>query len=88
MALLLKDSDGKPSVSFTMVFTTFCVCLLWLTVSIINIQHIRAFDVTTATGFLSPLLALYFGRRWTTATKAAQEGVAQLNGSPSQPPST
>jgi hypothetical protein len=84
MALLLKDSDGKPSVSFTMVFTTFCVCLLWLTVSIINIQHIRAFDVTTASGFLSPLLALYFGRRWTKDGKL--ETTAPAGASPSQPP--
>lgn len=64
MAFLLKNSEDKPSISFTMIYTAFAVSLLWYFVSIINIPHIRAFDVTTASGFLSPLLALYFGRRW------------------------
>ena len=65
MAFLLKNSEGNPSLSYTMVYTTFFVSLLWYLVSIINVPHIRAFDVTVASGFLSPLLALYFGRKWT-----------------------
>lgn len=67
MAILLNNSDNKPSISFTMVYSVFAVSLLWYFVSIVNIPHIRAFDVTVASGFLSPLLALYFGRRWSDA---------------------
>ena len=71
MALLLKNSEGKPSVSYTMVYTAFAVSLLWYLVSIINVPHIRAFDVTTASGFLSPLLALYFGRKWSDSRSSS-----------------
>lgn len=72
MAFLLNNSEGKPSLSYTMVYTAFCVSLLWYLVSIVNVPHIRAFDVTVATGFLSPLLALYFGRRWSDAKNSQQ----------------
>ena len=64
---LLKQSNGKPSASFTMVFLAFNVCLLWLFLSIVEgIGPIkpRAFDAGQAMAFLSPLLALYFGRRF------------------------
>lgn len=64
MAFLLKNNENKPSLSFSMVYASFVVSLLWYFVSIVNVPHIRAFDVTVASGFLSPLLALYFGRRW------------------------
>jgi hypothetical protein len=46
----------------------FTVVTLWLLVSIVSkIGHIeiRQFDAGTAMGYLTPLLALYFGRRWT-----------------------
>ena len=29
MSLLLKNSDGKPSLSFTMVYSGFFVSLIW-----------------------------------------------------------
>jgi len=64
MAFLFKNSDGKPSLSFTMVYTSFFVALLWFALSIVNTPHIKSFDVATASGFISPLLALYFGRKW------------------------
>lgn len=65
---LLKQSDGKPSASFTMVFLAFNACLFWLTLSIIEgigPVKVRAFDAGQAMTFLTPLLGLYFGRRFT-----------------------
>lgn len=67
MALLLKNSEGKQSLSFTMLYTTFVVALVWFGLSVFKIPHIKDFDVTIASGFLSPLMALYFGRRWNDA---------------------
>lgn len=68
--MLLKNSDGKKSASFTMMITGFIVVTLWLLVSIVqkigNIQ-IRQFSSTEAMAYLSPLLLLYFGRRYTDA---------------------
>ena len=78
MQLLLQNSDGKPSLSFTMVYTAFFVSLLWFTLSIFQIPHVKDFDVTTASGFLTPLMALYFGRRWNdTKTAQSEDPTAQ-----------
>ena len=73
MQLLLKNSDGKPSLSFTMVYTAFLVSLVWFALSIFEIPHVKSFDVTTASGFLTPLMALYFGRRWTDSKTQTSE---------------
>jgi len=72
MAFLLNNNEGKPSLSYTMVYMAFSVSLLWYLVSIVNAPHIRAFDATVASGFLSPLLALYFGRRWNDSKNSQQ----------------
>jgi hypothetical protein len=73
MTLLLNNSDGKPSLSFTMVYTAFLVAVLWFALSMFDIKHVRAFDVTTVSGFLTPLMALYFGRRWNDAKTPPSE---------------
>jgi hypothetical protein len=73
MQLLLQNSDGKPSLSFTMVYMVFFVSLLWFTLSIFEIPHVKSFDVTTTSGFLTPLMALYFGRRWSDAKSGQSE---------------
>lgn len=73
MELLLKNSDGKPSLSFTMVYTAFFVSLIWFTLSIFEIPHVKSFDMGTVTGFLTPLMALYFGRRWSDSRSSASE---------------
>lgn len=75
---LLKQSNGKPSASFTMVFLAFNAVLLWLTLSIvegIGPVKVRAFDSGQAMAFLVPLLSLYFGRRFTDskAERGSQE---------------
>jgi hypothetical protein len=73
MSLLLKNSDGKPSLSYTMVYTSFVVSLIWFALSVFKIPHVKDFDVTTVTGFLTPLMALYFGRRWNEKTNSSEE---------------
>ena len=73
MELLLKNSDGKPSLSFTMVYMVFFISLLWYTLSMFEIPHVKPFDMTTVTGFLTPLIALYFGRRWTDSRNSTSE---------------
>lgn len=64
----IKNTSGQKSASLTFVSVAFSVVTLWLLVSIVSkIGHIeiRQFDAATAMGYLTPLLALYFGRRWT-----------------------
>lgn len=66
--LWIKNTNGKPSASLTMTIVSFATVILWLLVWIIGTPFgltIPAFDVAAAMGLLSPLLALYFGRRYT-----------------------
>lgn len=66
---LFKDSDGKKSISYTMLMLTFFVCTLWMTLSIcVKIHHleIREFDASAASIWFAPIAALYFGRKWQT----------------------
>lgn len=73
MSLLLKTSAGKPSLSYTMVYTSFVVSLVWFALSVFKIPHVKDFDVTIVTGFLTPLMALYFGRRWNESRTSPSE---------------
>ena len=73
---LLRKSDGKPSASFTMAFLAFNVCLLWLLLSIfegIGPLKVRAFDASGVTLFLTPILGLYFSRRFSDHKENAVE---------------
>ena len=66
---LLKQSDGKKSASFTMMVIAFTVVTLWLFVSIVEVAfgvHIREFSGAEAMSYLTPICALYFGRRQVT----------------------
>lgn len=68
----IKNTSGQKSASLTFVTVAFIVVTLWLVVSIFSkIGHveIRPFDAGTAMGYFTPLLALYFGRRWTADGK-------------------
>ena len=72
MWYLLRDSGGKPSVSYTMMLVTFLVCTIWLTLSIFESVaglHVREFSAETATFWFSPTAALYFGRKRWPSTK-------------------
>lgn len=76
---LLKQSDGKVSVSFTMLFICFNIVMLWLLLSIFEINtsvvKIRAFDWVSATSLISVFAANYFGRKFTDAYMAIKSGV-------------
>ena len=71
---LLKDTDGKKSISFTMVFAGFGAVTLWLVVSIaeelLGIK-IREFSGTEALAYLAPIFSIYFGRKQQKNTAAA-----------------
>lgn len=80
---LLKGSDGKESVSFTMLIISFCVITLWLVVSIIegigNVTF-RPFDAATAMAYFTPMAMLYFSRKtWTNAAQVvvSRGGIAE-----------
>jgi hypothetical protein len=69
MNLFLKNDDNKPSVSLTMVVISFNVVTLWLIVWVVGTAFglpIPPFDAMAAMGYLTPLLTLYFGRRFTS----------------------
>lgn len=74
--MLLKNSSGQKSASFTMMIVAFAVVTLWLLVSIVaKIGHIeiRQFSGSEAMAYLTPILALYWGRRWQEGQTAAEE---------------
>lgn len=63
---LLKNSDGKSSITFTMMIIGFIVVTLWLLLSIVEKIagiEIRQFNGTEAMLYLVPLYSLYAGRK-------------------------
>lgn len=67
MGMFIKNDEGKPSVSLTMVVISFTVVTLWLIAWVIGVAlgfPIPAFDALAGMGYLMPILSLYFGRRW------------------------
>jgi len=71
---LMKQSDGKNSASFTMMAIGFGVITLWLVLSIFEELwglKVRVFDPASAMAYLSPLMVLYFGRRYTDSKEAS-----------------
>lgn len=66
----VKDTTGYPSVSVTLVAVSFWVTTLMYLISAvekIGSVSIRPFDVGAAGVYFTPILALYFGRRFTDA---------------------
>jgi len=77
---MLRQSDGKPSASFTIMFLAFNACLLWLVLSIFEgfgTLKIRPFDASGATLFLSPIFGLYWSRKWTDSKGTVTDVVAE-----------
>lgn len=63
---LLKDSQNKKSISYTMVVYSFFAVLLWFVLSITDKLfglNIREFSGSEAAMFLGPIFAIYFGRK-------------------------
>lgn len=74
--MMLKNSEGKKSVSFTMMVVAFSIISLWLLVSIVSkIGHleIRPFSSTEAMSYFTPLALLYFGRRWSDTSTSKKQ---------------
>lgn len=73
----IKDTAGYPSVTVTFVTIAFVVTTLWYLASIfhkLGPVEIRPFDPASASAYLGPILALYFGRRWTDAKMGVTPG--------------
>ena len=68
MNFWIKNTDGKPSASLTLIMITFTVIIAWMVISIFvnpfGIQTVP-FNASDAMIVLTPLLGLYFGRRHT-----------------------
>jgi len=82
---LFKQSDGKPSASFTMMMIGFIICSLWLLASVVESIAgipIREFNAAEAMAYFTPLAMLYFGRRWTAemGQNAANSLIAAVKG--------
>ena len=79
--LWIIGSDGKPSMSATFATVAFVTTTLVYVASIfekIGPVTIRPFDPAVCATYLTPVLALYFGRRATEAkVNAAGNGVQQ-----------
>jgi hypothetical protein len=63
---LLQDTDGKKSISFTMVFYGFLAVTLWLVLSMteeLSGLKIRQFSGSESMAYLAPIFAIYFGRK-------------------------
>lgn len=77
---LLKQSDGRPSASFTMMVIAFTVVTLWLFVSIVEEAfgiQIREFSGSEAMSYFTPIATLYFSRRWTDKNNAASNSTGE-----------
>jgi hypothetical protein len=67
---LFKDSTGKESFSFSMAASSFVILSLWLICWLVFASFgipFPPFDVGIASGWFTPIAALYFGRRFTKA---------------------
>lgn len=77
----IKNSQGEPSASLTMALIAFIMVTLWLLVWLIATPFgvpVPVFEAATAMAYLSPILALYFGRRWTSDNgRVRAEGVGE-----------
>lgn len=77
----IKNTSGEPSASFTMMIIAFAAVTLWLVLSIVDKVGpfaIRPFSGTDAMAYLSPLCALYWGRRQQTLPGAQGDGDAPV----------
>lgn len=64
----LTNTQGEKSASLTMSIISFVIVTLWLLLWLITTPlgiPFPPFDAGAAMAYLSPILALYFGRRWT-----------------------
>jgi hypothetical protein len=66
----IQDSNGNGSVTVTFATIAFVITTIVYFVSMfekIGPVAIRPFDSAACASYLTPVLTLYFGRRWTDA---------------------
>jgi len=77
----IKNSKGEPSASLTMSLVAFIAVTTWLITWLVATPFgapVPTFEAATAMAYLSPILALYFGRRWTSDNgEVTAEGVGE-----------
>jgi hypothetical protein len=65
--MYIKNSNDKKSASLTLMIVSFTIVSLWLMLSIVSETfglNIKEFSSTEAMSYLTPILMLYFGRRY------------------------
>jgi hypothetical protein len=75
--LWVKDARGYGSVTTTLVLVSFVVTTVAYVLSIVDkvgSVSIRPFDVAACSSYFGPILALYFGRKFTDAKYKAPPG--------------
>lgn len=71
-----KNSSGKGSVTLTFMTIAFTVVTIAYITAIaekIGPLSIRPFDSGACASYFTPLLALYFGRKWTDSKKESEK---------------
>ena len=72
----IENTQGEPSSSLTMAIVAFCVVTLWVVCWLILVPlgiPVPAFEAGTAMAYLTPILALYWGRRHTSNNGVSDE---------------
>jgi len=67
--MFLKNDEGKPSVSLTMVVVSFGLVTLWFAGWVFLSSFgftVPPFDAVMAMSYLTPQLGLYWGRKFTS----------------------
>jgi hypothetical protein len=76
--LWIIGTDGKPSMSATFATIAFVTTTLVYVASVfekLGPVTLRPFDPSVCAAYLTPVLALYFGRKHTDAQAATKEAV-------------
>lgn len=71
----IRDSKGMGSVTTTFAAVAFYVTTFAYIMSVVESigpVALRSFDVAACSSYMVPILALYFGRRWTEAKLASE----------------
>lgn len=78
---LLRNTDSKKSVSFTMVVYGFIAVTLWLILSITEELwgiKIREFSGTESMAYLAPIFSIYFFRKQQVGNTVLTEGTTTV----------
>lgn len=71
---LVGDSKGNASVSTTLLIVSFFVTTTAYIANMFNVPFMKDFDVAATSVYLTPIVGLYFGRRWTETKEPPVQG--------------